>query len=59
MEGYGGPAANSAGQVDVFEAAQQAGLERKENWVRDAVQAFESRGFVYNVLRPIQPPGIA
>jgi hypothetical protein len=57
-ETYGRPALNLAGRVDVSEAVRQAGLEVKENWIRDAVRSFEALGFVSNVLRPIQPPRI-
>jgi len=57
-ETYGRPALNLAGQVDVSEAVRQAGLEVKENWIRDAVRSFEALGFVSNVLRQIQPPRI-
>jgi hypothetical protein len=44
------------GQVEVFEAAEQAGLERKENWISDAVTRFENQGFVFNVVRPLGHP---
>jgi hypothetical protein len=57
-ETYGRPALDLAGQVDVSEAVRQAGLEVKENWIRDAVRSFEALGFVSNVLRQIQPPRI-
>ncbi len=57
-EVYGAPAANSAGQIDVFEAVEQVGLERKESWIRDAVRNFENHGLVRNVVRSIRPPTI-
>jgi hypothetical protein len=30
---YGAAGGNAKGQVEVFEAAEHAGLERKENWI--------------------------
>jgi hypothetical protein len=47
---------NPKGQVEVFEAAEHAGLERKENWISDAVTNFENQGFVFNVARPLGHP---
>jgi hypothetical protein len=40
----------------VFEAAEHAGLERKENWINDAVTNFENQGFIFNVSRPLGRP---
>jgi hypothetical protein len=57
-EAYGAAGANSKGQVDVFEAAREAGLDLKENWARDAVRSFEDCGWVWNVVRPIGPSTI-
>jgi hypothetical protein len=53
---YGAAGGNSKGQVEVFEAAEHAGLERKENWISGAVTDFESQGFVFNVVRPLGHP---
>lgn len=50
---YGAAGGNRRGQVEVFEAAEHAGLERKEQWIRDAVRSFENQGFVFNVVRPL------
>ena len=57
-ETYRRPALNLAGQIDVWQALRQAGLEVKENWIRDAVQNYEALGFFSRVLRPIRPPRI-
>jgi len=57
-ETYRRPALNLAGQIDVWQAVRQAGLEVKENWIRDAVQNYEALGFFCRVLRPISPPRI-
>ncbi|MGO9135554.1 MAG: hypothetical protein ACLP8A_16105 [Methylovirgula sp.] len=53
---YGAAGGNSKGQVEVFEAAEHAGLERKEIWISDAVTSFENQGFVSNVVRPLGSP---
>lgn len=53
---YGAAGGNSRGQVEVFEAAEHAGLERKENWINDAVTSFENQGLVFNVVRPLGLP---
>ena len=53
---YGAAGGNTKGQVEVFEAAEHAGLERKENWISDAVTSFENQGFVFNVVRPLSHP---
>ncbi len=53
---YGAAGGNPKGQVEVFEAAEHAGLERKENWISDAVTNFENQGFVFNVVRPLGYP---
>lgn len=53
---YGAAGGNSRGQVEVFEAAEHAGLERKENWINDAVTSFENQGLVFNVVRPLGHP---
>ena len=53
---YGAAGGNRKGQVEVFEAAEHAGLERKENWISDAVTSFENQGFLFNVVRPLGHP---
>jgi hypothetical protein len=45
-----------AGQVEVFEAVEQAGLEPNEQWTSDAVRTFERNGWVMNVSRPLGRP---
>ena len=52
------PSLNLAGQIDVWEAVREAGVEVNEKWIRDAVKSFEVSGMVSNVLRPIQPPRV-
>jgi hypothetical protein len=43
-----------AGQVEVFEAVTQAGLDDNEQWISDAVRSFEHKGWVNpEVIRPI------
>jgi hypothetical protein len=45
-----------AGQVEIFEAVKQAGLEPNEQWTKDAVRTFERKGWVTNVSRPLGQP---
>ena len=53
---YGAAGGNPRGQVDVFEAADHAGLGRNENWTDTAVRDFEDKGYISNVSRPISRP---
>jgi hypothetical protein len=53
---YGAAGGNRKGQVEFFEAAEHAGLERKEIWINDAVTNFENRRCVSIVSRPLDHP---
>jgi hypothetical protein len=44
------------GQVEVFEAVALAGLHVNEQWIDDAVQNFDRKGWVTNVSSPIGRP---
>lgn len=44
---------NSLGIVDAFEVVTNAGLLKQKQLASDAVQTYESKGWVCNVVRPL------
>lgn len=48
---------NSLGIVDPFRVADTSGLRvqkhQQKQWISDAVETFETRGWVCNVVRPL------
>lgn len=49
---------DARGQVDVMVVARTVLPGVNDQWIYSAVQTFESRGWVYNVVRAISPAGI-